>query len=135
MAVKTIFNPDDNYINHFITGYIDQGLMIEIFDNSNTLQGIRSDTAVIWEFDKVKIQSLTNLLENNRKIAQYIAEWQVENRKSYKVDLVAGSDLIYGMARMYQTISEFLPVTFKYSGSLRVQWTGLKRTFDLNSIR
>ncbi len=118
MPVTTKLYEDENYVHHHLTGEIDQNFLIEVFDNNKTLTGLKSDTAVIWEFERVKIPNLTSTLNSTRKIADHIKDTQVENRKNYRVALVADSDLIYGMARMYQTIAEFLPVTFRVFRSL-----------------
>ncbi len=113
MPTETKFDVTAGCIHHLLTGEILADEIISAFDASKTLPEVQADTPVIWEFRNATLPQLSNIVPSVKEIADYIGQNQEIERREYRAALVAESDLLYGVSRMYQAIAEFLPVEFK----------------------
>ena len=113
MPITTDFNQKMGYVHHLIGGMISEDDIKSAFDNSIILSDLKPDTPVIWEFRKVKMANIADMANKIRGIVGYIKSKLAGRKPGYKVALVSEQDLIYGMARMYQAIAEFLPITLR----------------------
>ena len=113
MSITTEFNQKRGYVHHVFGGVISEDDIISAFDNTIVLTELKPDTPVIWEFRKVEIANIADIVNKIRGIAGYIKSKLASRKSGHKVALVSEYDLIYGMARMYQAIADFLPVELR----------------------
>ncbi len=112
MPVATTLAENGVYVHHLFTGEISKDDIIDAYDESLKISDLKADTSVIWEFRKVSLPNLTDTVNQVRAIADYIKENSRKEKSNYKVALVAADDLVFGLARMYQSVATFLPVEF-----------------------
>ena len=113
MPVTTSYNKNDGFIHHILTGDITEVDIIEAFDNSLAVPDLKPDSHVIWDFREVHLPNLADTMNQLKALAGYIKSKERNRSEGYKVALVANSDLLFGMARMYQVVASSLPVQFR----------------------
>lgn len=64
---------------------------------------------IMWDLRKLKFSSLFKNTNELRKIFNFVKENESNYGKGFKMAIVTSSDLVFGIARMYEMISEGLP--------------------------
>lgn len=107
MIVNTVVDKKASLMIHTVTGEITFEEIKSSYEELIKYPDFQNDMVAIWDIRDADASKFDS--QNVIRLARYF-ETQIKNRAEYKVAVIVGRDLEYGLSRMYQVAAADLPV-------------------------
>ena len=116
MSVNTEISKENNLIVHTINDALSLPIIVHTIERTIESPDYRPGMNAVWHFINLKEIELTS--QDLMYVAEYASKTIDEGGKAYKLALVAGDDLPFGLTRIYEAWSSDRPVTINNFRSL-----------------
>jgi hypothetical protein len=103
MTIKLVYNSSGNYLLATIEGALTRDDFSQAMDEITSSEKYSPEVNTIWDLRKLYFGHMDEDFERSIIAIRYKTD---KKRANAKLALVVADDLSFGMARMYQTLSE-----------------------------
>lgn len=111
MAITARFDTGSGLVTVTAEGEVNGAMIKEALQAVIEDQRFKRGSDMLWDFSGARGQDPTG--EGIQDLVRFVGTIREKRGSGYRVALVAGGDLEYGFARMYEAYAEHLPFSLK----------------------
>ncbi|MDH5483674.1 MAG: hypothetical protein OEY43_00435 [Gammaproteobacteria bacterium] len=126
MPIHTHINSELHCVERIVEGEFNFNKFFSSFHEIDTVPGFVKGMDALWDLRQADLSQMS--VDTVDKISHYIANNTDKRGVDYRIALVVSTDLAYGLARMFRTMSDQIPVNINIFRSMDDACDWLKAT-------
>jgi hypothetical protein len=126
MPIHTAINNELHCIERIVDGEFNFNKFFSSFQEIETVPGFVKGMDALWDLRHADLSQIS--VDTIDKISHYIANNTDKRGEGYRIALVVNSDLAFGLARMFRSMSDHTPVSINIFRSMDDAHEWLKHT-------